>query len=240
MKDESCSSNSFTSQEGLQAGWEASVASFFWAQNLWLTWFRKSTFGVICLPRAHGFWTVSAYLLLDVRTPCVVFPNVYIGFLFESQMVLSSVFLGFFDWPWLACEEDYYSGEMDSPSDDRIGITHPSDIIYQWKECVSFNEWNSQGLSRWACLHPKALWAYMGISPDQPHSLFLRALLLHQQVGNLRLRPHPTAITDWEICSSFEGSFHYELISFRPQGEVFKRKNFNQWMISHSICAFSK
>lgn len=132
MKDESCSSNGFTSQEGLQA---ASVASFDWAPDLWLTWFRKSTFGLICLPRAHGFFTVSAYLIYSLTWELLaLYSLMFIGFLFECKMMLSSVFLGFFDWPWLACEEDDYSGEMDSPSDDRIGITHPSDIIYQWKE----------------------------------------------------------------------------------------------------------
>lgn len=150
MKDESCSSNSFTSQEGLQAGWEASVASFDWAPDLWLTeegWCHMLASCTLL------FWTVSAYLLLDVRTPCAT----QIVFRLSGNSVKCT--LAFFDWPWLACEEDDYSGEMDSPSDDRIGISHPSDIIYQWKECLSFNEWNSQGLSRWACLHPKAFWA---------------------------------------------------------------------------------
>lgn len=31
----------------------------------------------------------------------------FIGFLFECKMVLSSVFLAFFDWPWLACSYNF-------------------------------------------------------------------------------------------------------------------------------------
>jgi len=40
----------------------------------------------------------------------------------------------------LACEEEESAGEIDNPFNDRFGIIHPSNIIYQWKECVSFNE----------------------------------------------------------------------------------------------------
>lgn len=70
---------------------EASVASFDWAPDLWLTWFRKSTFCVICLPRAYGFFTVSAYLLLYVRTPCVVFPLVYRLSLWVASFLVSLI-----------------------------------------------------------------------------------------------------------------------------------------------------
>jgi hypothetical protein len=56
--------------------WDELVGFLSWCNLPWciggdfnVTRFHNERY---CLPRAYGFFTVSAYLLLDVRTPCIV------------------------------------------------------------------------------------------------------------------------------------------------------------------------
>ena len=82
----------------------------------------------------------------------------------------------------LACEEKEGATEMDSSSVIELGSPTPPILVTNGRNVyTSMRETPRAFLG--GVLSSESILAYIGLCPDQTHSPFLRALLLHQQIG---------------------------------------------------------